>query len=201
MNVDAANTLSYPGSGVIWADITGNNNNATLTNGPTFSSVGASSYLTFDGTNDYAQINNVVLSGTQDFTISAWVQHINVNGTIFGNYGTGNLQVFYGPSYIGMFLNNYSAYANAAVHYKTGINQLVVQRSGGSNLLVWVNAVLVDTGSSSDTIGTTSNFRIGANTSGGELQGGRIYNLQVYNRALTPSEIFHNYTSTKGRFV
>jgi hypothetical protein len=61
--------------------------------------------------------------------------------------------------------------------------------------------VLVDTGSSSDTIGTTSNFRIGANTSGGELQGGRIYNLQVYNRALTPSEIFHNYTSTKGRFV
>jgi hypothetical protein len=201
MNVDAANPLSYPGSGVIWADITGNNNNATLTNGPTFSSVGASSYLTFDGTNDYAQINNVVLSGTQDFTISAWVQHINVNGTIFGNYGTGNLQVFYGPSYIGMFLNNYSAYANAAVHYKTGINQLVVQRSGGSNLLVWVNAVLVDTGSSSDTIGTTSNFRIGANTSGGELQGGRIYNLQVYNRALTPSEIFHNYTSTKGRFV
>jgi hypothetical protein len=201
MNVDAANPLSYPGSGVIWADITGNNNSATLTNGPTFTSVGASSYLTFDGTNDYAQINNVVLSGTQDFTISAWVQYINSNGTIFGNYGTGNLQVFYGPSYLGMFLNNYSAYANAAIHYKSGINQLVVQRSGGSNLLVWVNAVLVDTGTSSDTIGTTSNFRIGANTSGNELQGGRFYNLQVYNRALTPSEIFHNYTSTKGRFA
>jgi hypothetical protein len=201
MNVDAANPLSYPGSGVIWADITGNNNSATLTNGPTFTSVGASSYLTFDGTNDYAQINNVVLSGTQDFTISAWVQHINVNGTIFGNYGTGNLQVFYGPSYLGMFLNNYSAYADSVVHYKSGINQLVVQRSGGSKLLVWVNAVLVDTGTSSDTIGTTSNFRIGANTSGSELEGGRIYNLQVYNRALTPSEIFHNYTSTKGRFV
>ncbi len=201
MNVDAANPLSYPGSGVIWADITGNNNSATLINGPTFTSAGASSYLTFDGTNDYAQINNVVLSGTQDFTISAWVQHINVNGTIFGNYGTGNLQVFYGPSYLGVFLNNYSAYADSVVHYKSGINQLVVQRSGGSKLLVWVNAVLVDTGTSSDTIGTTSNFRIGANTSGSELEGGRIYNLQVYNRALTPSEIFHNYTSTKGRFV
>lgn len=201
MNVDAGNPLSYPGSGVIWADLTGNNNNATLTNGPTFTSVGSSSYLTFDGTNDYAQINNVVLSGTQDFTISAWVQYINVNGTIFGNYAAGNLQVFYGPSYLGLWLNNNSAYANAAVHYKSGINQLVVQRSGGSNLLVWVNAVLVDTGTSSDTIGTTSNFRIGANTSGSELQGGRFYNLQVYNRALTPSEIFHNYTSTKGRFA
>jgi hypothetical protein len=200
MNVDAANPLSYPGSGLIWADISGNNNNATLTNGPTYVSAGSSSYISFDGTNDYAQINNVVLSGSQDFTISAWVRYVNSNGTIFGNYAAGNLQVFYGPTYIGLWLNNNSAYANAS-NYLSGDNQLVVQRSGGSKLLVWLNGVLIDTGTSSDTIGTTSNFRIGANHVGGELQGGRFYNLQVYNRALTPSEIFHNFTSTKGRFV
>jgi hypothetical protein len=200
MNVDAGNPLSYPGSGLIWADISGNNNNATLTNGPTYVSAGSSSYISFDGTNDYAQINNVVLSGSQDFTISAWVRYVNSNGTIFGNYAAGNLQVFYGPTYIGLWLNNNSAYANAS-NYLSGDNQLVVQRSGGSKLLVWLNGVLIDTGTSSDTIGTTSNFRIGANHVGGELQGGRFYNLQVYNRALTPSEIFHNFTSTKGRFV
>ncbi len=199
MNVDAANPLSYPGSGLIWADISGNNNNATLTNGPTFVGAGLSSYISFDGTNDYAQINNVVLSGSQDFTISAWVRYVNSNGTIFGNYNAGNLQVFYGPTYIGLWLNNNSAYANAS-NYLSGDNQLVVQRSGGSKLLVWLNGVLIDTGTSSDTIGTTSNFRIGANTSGNELQGGRFYNLQVYNRALTPSEIFHNFKSSRGRF-
>jgi hypothetical protein len=200
MNVDAANPLSYPGSGVIWADISGNNNNAILTNGPTFVGAGLSSYISFDGTNDYAQINNVVLSGSQDFTISAWVRYVNSNGTIFGNYAAGNLQVFYGPTYIGLWLNNNSAYANAS-NYLSGDNQLVVQRSGGSKLLVWLNGVLIDTGTSSDTIGTTSNFRIGANHVGGELQGGRFYNLQVYNRALTPSEIFHNFKSNRGRFV
>jgi hypothetical protein len=54
--LDAANTKSYPGSGTTWFDISGNNRNFTLTNGPTFQSTGGGSFK-FDGTDDYATLN------------------------------------------------------------------------------------------------------------------------------------------------
>jgi hypothetical protein len=36
--LDAAKKDSYPGSGTLWKDISGNTNNGTLINGPTFNS-------------------------------------------------------------------------------------------------------------------------------------------------------------------
>ena len=36
--LDAGNTKSYPGSGTAWSDLSGQGNNGTLTNGPTYSS-------------------------------------------------------------------------------------------------------------------------------------------------------------------
>jgi len=35
--LDAADTNSYPRTGTTWTDLSGNGNNGTLTNGPTFS--------------------------------------------------------------------------------------------------------------------------------------------------------------------
>jgi hypothetical protein len=200
LNLDAGSLLSYAGSGNSWVDVSKNNNIGLLVNGPTYTGSGTSSYLSFDGVNDYVQFSNMLLSGSQNFTICAWVQYINSNGHIFGNYPAGNLQVFYGPSYIGLWLNNNSAYANAATYYRSGINHIVVQRSEGSKLYVWLNGVLIKTGISDSSIGNTTNFRIGLNTSNNEAQGGRFYNLQVYNRALRSSEIYQNYNAMRSRY-
>ncbi len=46
--LDAANKLSYPGSGTSWYDLSGNNYNGTLTNGPTFNN-GNGGSIVFDG--------------------------------------------------------------------------------------------------------------------------------------------------------
>jgi len=54
--LDASDKNSYPGSGTTWYDVSGNNRNFTLTNGPTFSTSGGGSF-NFDGTNDYATLN------------------------------------------------------------------------------------------------------------------------------------------------
>lgn len=51
-NLDAADRNSYPGSGTTWSDISGNGNNGTLTNGPTFSSDNGG-VIVLDGSNDY----------------------------------------------------------------------------------------------------------------------------------------------------
>ncbi len=54
--LDAANKLSYPGTGTTWTDLAGSNN-GTLTNGPTFDDEKGGS-IVFDGSNDYANLGN-----------------------------------------------------------------------------------------------------------------------------------------------
>lgn len=53
MIVDAGNPRSYGGSGTTWFSANGSNN-ATLVNGPTFTSSNLTSYFTFDGVDDTA---------------------------------------------------------------------------------------------------------------------------------------------------
>ena len=57
--LDAANTKSYPGSGTVWTDISGNGRNGPLINGPTFNSSNRGS-IQFDGTNDYINFGNTL---------------------------------------------------------------------------------------------------------------------------------------------
>jgi hypothetical protein len=52
--LDAGNTKSYTSGSTTWFDKSGNANNGTLTNGPTFSSANGGS-IVFDGADDYVQ--------------------------------------------------------------------------------------------------------------------------------------------------
>jgi hypothetical protein len=73
LELDAANTKSYTGSGTTWTDLSGNGNNGVLTNGPTYSSLNGG-YIVFDGINDYVTCS--ATSSPQfdaDFTIESWI--------------------------------------------------------------------------------------------------------------------------------
>ena len=201
--LDAGNNKSYPSSGTAWSDLSGNNNNGTLTNGPTFtSSFGGS--IVFDGTNDYVNLPYLLLSASQDFTINIWIKANSPNvggGTIFCNYMAGNLQLFYGTSGIGMWLNNDSTYLDSpATEFTTNPVFFTAQRIGGNETRVYLNTILKKTGASTSTIGSVSNFRMGTNTNGGEVYNGNIAQVSIYNRALSASEVLQNYNSNKGRF-
>jgi len=69
-DLDAAKRDSYFGSGAVWNDISGFQNNGTLVNGPTFDSNNGGSIM-FDGTNDYVNVPQFV-STSQDMTFSLW---------------------------------------------------------------------------------------------------------------------------------
>lgn len=66
---DAGISASYPGSGTTWYDMQSFSNNATLVNGPTYSS-NNQGYITFDGANDYADFYAPNLTTTA--TIEMW---------------------------------------------------------------------------------------------------------------------------------
>ena len=75
--LDAASPRSYPGTGTAWTDLSGNGNNGTLTNGPTYSSANGGS-IVFDGVNDYV-LTPVNIDANPN-TVSAWFNASSTNG-------------------------------------------------------------------------------------------------------------------------
>ena len=212
--LDAANYLSYTSGSTVWRDLSSSNNSGSLINGPTFSSGNAGS-IVFDGVDDYVSLPNGLLSGTGSFTINQWIQSNNptIGGITFGNYPgspyppvNGNLQIFFGTNFIGMWLDNTSTYLGTSPwnttlpEFTTSPVMITAQRQGTTTYF-YMNGQLKKTGSSSSTIGNSSQpFRLGINTVNSETYRGNIFTTQVYNRALSAQEVLQNYNATKGRF-
>jgi hypothetical protein len=80
LDLDAAKRDSYPGTGTTWNDISGNQNNGTLVNGPTFNS-GNGGSIVFDGVNDYANLSDPMSLRleTFNFTLSLWFLTVNTS--------------------------------------------------------------------------------------------------------------------------
>ena len=205
--LDAGITPSYSGSGTTWTDLSGNNNNGTLTNGPTYSSSNGGSIF-FDGWNDYVNFPYTLLSGTGNFSVSVWLKSSasTVGCNVFGNYPAGNLEIFYGTRYIGMWLNNFSTYLGTAPwnttlpEFTTNFTQIVALRKNTNETEFYINGVLAKTGLSNSTIGSVNDFRMATNTSGSETFIGDISQVSVYNRALSAAEVLQNYNAQKARF-
>ena len=74
--LDASNKSSYPGTGTVWYDLSGNNNDFNL-NGPTFD---LSGFFDFDGTNDYARtVSSLDLSQYDHVTVQMNMLAENTN--------------------------------------------------------------------------------------------------------------------------
>ena len=63
--LDAGNTKSQPGSRTTWSDLSGNGNDGTLTNGPTYSN----GSIVFDGTNHTVITGNSGITGNSPWSI------------------------------------------------------------------------------------------------------------------------------------
>jgi len=102
-----ANWTFDEGSGTILHDYSGNNNNGTLVNGPTWVAGISGTAVNFDGINDYVDIPNsaTIDVGTEDFAISLWFKldsmpsYVTNAYELFGKYQPGygfyELQVMY----------------------------------------------------------------------------------------------------------
>ena len=88
VNLNASDTDSYSGSGTSWIDLSGNGNNFTLTNGPTFSTEKGGS-IVCDGVDDYiqsnAQIDESGASGAHSVFVYYKVADLT-QGAFGGNY-------------------------------------------------------------------------------------------------------------------
>jgi hypothetical protein len=205
--LDAANTKSYPGTGTTWSDVSGNNNNGTLTNGPTFNSANGGS-IVFDGTNDYAQIaHNTILNPTLNMTMAVWINITNfINSMAICGKGT---QVN-GSGGFDFRIDNSSS-LNLVKYFivdqtvtitplqtNTWYNICAVQ--GSTSVIYYINGLQVGSFSNSVNYQTnTTTFKICLDRAS-IYTPSRIANFMFYNRAITASEILQNYNATKSRF-
>ena len=214
--LDAANTKSYPGSGTAWTDLSGNGNNATTSGGPTFSSANGGGII-FDATNDYAAIpNSSSLNPTVAVSLCAFINLTSISSNFApiilkqnnysGSYeqyslymapgGAFGLTVT-GPDRSQKSANSGGDYRNIFV-YVVGVISTITD-----DLKLYINGNLVASNATfTSTFDISSNqVHIGAMpTVYTGFSGGRIFNANIYNRALSITEIRQNYNSIKGRF-
>jgi hypothetical protein len=201
---DAASLNSYPGTGTVWTDLSGNNNTGSLENGPTFSSANGGS-IVFDGTNDYVNTGKTATQlGVYDanYTFDAWVYPTSFGGdkTMFGTDTSAARQglhlVFRGATiYQGHYAADFSA-GTGTLNAWNNICYTYRQSSGAAS--IYKNGVLQGSGTISSFIGTT-NILIGRSLGGGYFIGNGS-NYKIYNRVLSATEIQQNYNALKSRF-
>ena len=204
--VDAGRTSSYSGSGNQWNDLSGNNNTGTLQNSPTFSTSNQG-ILTFNGSNQYTSFSSPVNIpiGNSNYTISVWfnASSIGQNGFVgWGNYGATNQVTALRLSATG-FVHYWWANdlnVNTALSINTWYN--VVARFDGTNRQLWLNNVLIggDTPGSGHNVPNANNLTIGT-TNVNEYFNGKISNVEIYNRAISDSEIAEIYNNFLYRFT
>ena len=197
--LDAGNPKSYPGSGTTWTDLSGQGNNGTLVNGPTYSSSNGGNF-NFDETDDYVDCGQVlnnsaytkiawfrpetstynIVSGTAGAT-AFWMS--NTTDTLYSGHNGSWYIVSYSP---GNMLNQWWC---GAVTFNTS-----------TGWVLYLNGEQVDTDASTTAPTGDGTIFIGAHGVAANLFDGDIPVVQIYNRALSASEISQNFNATRSRF-
>jgi hypothetical protein len=215
--LDAGNTKSYPGTGTTWFDKSGRGNNGTLFNDPTFNS-GNGGSIVFDGTNDYIDLgNNSSITTFTSLTINTWVKPV----TLPGFFNQGRIIIRGDDSYRLYWYDNGVGSSNKLYFFSSDIGETGLADSvgyltsnftvnswynitalyNGSQTQLFVNGSLVATSAGkSGTITGTNNIQLGRSNGNEYFLNGNIASIQLYNRALSASEVLQNYNATKGRF-
>jgi len=216
--LDAVNPKSISSGSLTWNDVSRGGNNGTLVSGSfwTSSNNGA---VVFDGVDDYVTKPSAIDVGS-NFSVFAWIYPttINVRNAIVGNsysYGGVNGFLFSTATGYGGVTNTFFISIGGDYAYRTGPdNSLTPYKwnyvggtvtSGGLDISLYSNGTILSNTTGLINAGTvtyaTPEFNVGLRYTGNpEKFPGLISNVQLYNRALSASEIKQNFNAHKSRY-
>jgi hypothetical protein len=213
--LDASVASSYPGTGTSWYNLAYIGNTATLTNGPTFNSSNGGIFL-FDGSNDYAAPAISPLNA-YPFTISIWITHsgswnpgseaadVLVNTSIAGQRVTAGIVnvAAWGPPAI-IIAYGGTSHFTCPNPSTTGANNwhnitFVIYGSADTRHQIYVDGVAQTVTNRAGSHGGTAGWRIGASIDG-EYWFGNIGVVQVYNTALSATDVTNLFNYHRSRF-
>jgi len=227
--LDAANPKSYPGTGTAWTDLSGNGNDATLVNGPTYSSEDNGS-IVFDGTNDNAITGSFSDDSNLAFSVFCWVYPIDLTlGSSGGTYlnwiiNKRNTTSPNANQWQFLAANSYPVFqmwdsssnsicgttteqiSESSSPLQLGVWQnigITTTGANGGELKIYINGVVNYSGTLTGDRGLASKpLAIGRTgwPPGALMWDGHISNTSIYNRALSAEEVQQNFNATRGRY-
>ena len=216
--IDPGSPRSYNGSGVTMTNLTGNELNGTLTNGPTYTYANAGSYITTDGTNDRIQFpdsSQYQFLGTSPFTFDLWIYPLAVGGyqrILNRESNPGGLRDGYtswfntsgGLYYIGFerFGANVNGGVSTTISNPIGLWSNYSFVYNGTTLTIYLNGLQITSATSSLSItNTTELLTFGGAITYGSYSNNRFGQIKVYNRALSVNEVYNNYMNLRMRYI
>lgn len=215
--VDAADPLSYPGSGTTWTDVTGNGFTGTISSSISFATTNRGALVSSNSASAVSFSGSAADFGTGSFTIEMAFSPSQINGRhwlysknsgsfpnfgafITGSGGSGRITAFYNIS------STVSSSTTTAVgSIVTGSNYVldVTYIPGNVITSVYLNSNYIASGSANGTgsLSTSASLLLLNNTtasSAGTM--GNLYNFKVYNPYINSSNIRKNYNSMCSRF-
>jgi hypothetical protein len=203
-----------------WNDLSGNNNNGTLTNGPTFSSANNGS-IVFDGSSQYVTFtysSNVAFLNRDPYTLEVFAQ-AQSNGSYPGFINRESSPVSSRDGYnliyseVGLPAGQVNIVAERftppsgqlGVSHRVSTTSFfnnwhhIVSIYDGSNLSLYYDGIFRNSGSSTGNITNTAKALEIAIRNGDEYKG-NLSVAKIYNRALSSQEILQNYNALKSRY-
>ena len=200
-HIDAANRRSYSGSGVTSYSLV-SNTEGTLVNGTGFSSANTGSFL-FDGTNDYLDFASYTPNAN---TVNIWIKFNTLqNGTMVyvGNdsYASGvwswSFFIYNGAFYFRANPGNFADFTEVPP-LNVWINYTLVRDNGSGTSLAYKNGTYFGSSSNSTLVNSYPNLRIAKASS--VYASFNLSLVQIYNRALSATEIKQNFNATRDRY-
>ena len=218
LHLDPGNSSSYSGSGLTWTDLSTYQNDATLTNSPTFTSAGTASYFSFNGTNQFAPVTtskmNVPYTGkTTIFAIR----------TVNANTGNATYRNLFGGDGNNRNFNTYMYHVSGntwQIHYSTGPTNpwsglisssftmtdnewvvIAVTQTISGILTYYVNGQQIGTPNTGITFSQFINSGIEAVARSDNYWRGDIGVVAIYGSALSNSEIQQSYNTIAAKYA
>jgi hypothetical protein len=199
--LDAANSLSYPGTGTTWYDLSGRGNHASLGNGATWVSAGNRSHMSFDGIDDFLSFVYDDALFTNEATVIGWMQ-VSYPLVDYGFFDIGRRDNYYaypdGNIYFGIFTNARVFNLEANSFNKAENHMVTVTiKPGTNNYKLYQNAVVTNfkTNTNGFTVSNVKGFSLDRKFKG------KLFHVLLYNRALTDAEVTSTFNSLKSRYI
>jgi len=204
LNLDSNFTASYPLVFNSWYDLTGNGNTGLLNNGITYDSSLRGS-LIFNGTNQFVSVTPTfnIPEGNSNYTINTWFNPSSLGdgGLVgWGNYNTSNEVNALRLSSSGIV--NYWWDNDLSVSYSFTLGDWynAVATFDGTTRSIWVNGTLIGSDTpSGHNVPYSNNMTVGV-TNSTEFFSGNMGVVQIFDRALSSTEIIQNYNALLPRY-
>ena len=226
--LDAANNKSYPGSGTTWNDLVGSNN-GTLQNSPTFNTE-KGGVIDLDGNNDRIEVSDPGYPSTKTDPFTLDVIFKVPTGATWYNQGSGTAIIGRGAYHGSLGILRASTdnrvtffvrisdlpdgdpssyiFDDAVVSdlARDVYHRITGTWDGDDTAKIYHNGELIGQETKANTgVFDSGDYKIGGDIAFGGSDGGygemSIAYSALYNRALSDSEISHNYNALKSRFI